>query len=144
MLKEIKSNDLIFSNEIEDDRTNTFLTLNDYDWMEYILKTRFRTEEQGILEVEFKYFGMVFSTMKVTQSFNGETKIYDYSFPTEVFQKYLVLYMTNHIKAWESTYAFNGEEEVIAFFNEVLKVGTITDGKHINPKDYENKQIPNK
>ena len=34
-LKEIKSEDLIFSNDIEDDRTNTYLNLYDYDWMDY-------------------------------------------------------------------------------------------------------------
>ena len=50
-LKKIRSEDLIFSNEIEDDRTNTYLTLNDYDWMNYNLSTRFRTEDMGVLEV---------------------------------------------------------------------------------------------
>lgn len=51
-LKKIRSEDLIFSNEIEDDRTNTYLTLNDYDWMNYNLSTRFKTEER---EVEVRY-----------------------------------------------------------------------------------------
>ena len=30
--------------------------------------------------------------------------------------------VANHIKAWDSTYAFNGEDEVINFFNEVTYV----------------------
>lgn len=137
MLKEIRAEDLIFSNEIEYDRTNTYLTLNDYDWMEYTLKTRFHTEEQGILNVEFDYFGFVFSTMKVTQLQNEKETIYDYSFPTDIFKKYLIQYLQKHIGSWDEQYAFNGEEEVISFFNEVLQVGTITDGVHINPKDYK-------
>ena len=64
-LKEIKSEDLIFSNDIEDDRTNTYLNLYDYDWMDYSLTTRFKTEDMGILNVKFNYFGMTTSTMEV-------------------------------------------------------------------------------
>lgn len=63
-LNKIRSEDLIFSNEIEDDRTNTYLTLNDYDWMNYNLSTRFRTEEMGVLEVEFEFCGFSTSQMK--------------------------------------------------------------------------------
>lgn len=59
-LKKIRSEDLIFSNEIEDDRTNTYLTLNDYDWMNYNLSTRFKTEEMGVLDVEFEFFGFFY------------------------------------------------------------------------------------
>jgi hypothetical protein len=59
----IKSEDLEFSNAIEDDRTNTYLTLHDYDWMNYSLSTKFKTKLYGILEVTFDYFGATFSTM---------------------------------------------------------------------------------
>ena len=45
MLKKIKKEDLIFSGEIKDDRANTYLRLNDYDWMNYVLETTFKTEE---------------------------------------------------------------------------------------------------
>ena len=71
-LKKIRSEDLIFSNEIEDDRTNTYLTLNDYDWMNYNLSTRFKTEEMGVLEVEFEFFGFSTSQMNVKQTLNGK------------------------------------------------------------------------
>ena len=74
-LKKIRSEDLVFSNEIEDDRTNTYLTLNDYDWMNYNLSTRFKTEEMGVLEIEFEYFGIVTSQMNVKQTLNG--KVYE-------------------------------------------------------------------
>ena len=57
MLYPIKAEELLFTNEIEDDRTNTYVHLLDYDWMQYTLETRFRTEAQGILEVSFEYFG---------------------------------------------------------------------------------------
>lgn len=60
-LKKIKSEDLIFGNEIEDDRINTYITLDDYDWMCYKLSTSFKTEEMGVLEVEFEYFGTITS-----------------------------------------------------------------------------------
>ncbi len=142
MLKEINAKDLIFSNEIEDDRTNTYLTLNDYDWMQYVLKTRFHTEEQGILDVEFEYFGFTFSTMKVVQSLNEKQTTYNYSYSTDIFERHIKEFLTNHIKAWSNNLAFNGEDEVISFFNEVLKEGMITDGHHINPDDpiYKNKE----
>lgn len=64
-LKKIKSDDLIFSLNIDDSGTNTFLSLDDYDWMNYRLKTRFRTNEMGILDVEFRYFGETTSRMTV-------------------------------------------------------------------------------
>ena len=57
ILHKIKSEDLIFSDDIEDDRTNTYLTLNDYDWMNYTLSTRFRTKDMGLLNVKFEYVG---------------------------------------------------------------------------------------
>lgn len=134
-LKEIVAEDLLFTNNIEDDRTNTYLSLNDYDWMQYLLTTRFRTEEQGVLEIEFEYFGCTFSTMKVVQTLNGEEATYNYSYSTDIFKKHIKEFLTNHMKAWSSRYAFNGEDEVISFFNEVLKEGTLTDGFHVNPDD---------
>lgn len=137
MLKPINAKDLIFSNEIEDDRTNTYLSLNDYDWMQYTLSTRFHTEEQGFLNVEFEYFGSNFSTMKVTQNLNGKEIIHNYSYSTDIFEKHLKEFLINHMKAWSDTYAFNGENEVISFFNEVLENGTITDGFYVNPDYYE-------
>lgn len=135
VLKEINAKDLIFSNEIEDDRTNTYLSLNDYDWMQYLLKTRFHTEEQGILDVEFEYFGCTFSTMKVIQNLNDEEIIHNYSYNTDIFEKHIKEFLTNHMNAWNEQYAFNGEDEVISFFNEVLKEGKVTDGFHVNPND---------
>ena len=124
-LKEIKSEDLIFSNEIEDDRINTYLNLYDYDWMDYSLTTRFKTKDMGVLNVKFNYFGMTTSTMEVEQTLNGITEKVTYEYSTDVFKKYIVIFLEKHISFWDNVYAFNGEEEVIKFFNEVLKHGQV-------------------
>lgn len=62
---------LIFSNTIEDACVNTYLKLDDYSWMNYVLKTRFRTEEQGVLKVKFEYSGFNISHMKAEQFVDG-------------------------------------------------------------------------
>lgn len=124
-LKKIKSEDLIFTNEIEDDRTNTYLNLYDYDWMDYSLTTRFKTEDMGVLDVKFNYFGMVSSTMEVEQTLNGITEKITYEYPTDIFKKYLVKFLEKHIRFWDEEYAFNGEEEVIEFFNDVFENGQV-------------------
>ena len=125
MLYPIKAEELLFTNEIEDDRTNTYLHLLDYDWMHYTLETRFRTEAQGILEVEFEYFGVITSSMTVKQTKDDKVTVYEFSYPTDIFQKYITEYMTAHIAAWNGTYAFNGEDYVIPFFNTVLNAGNL-------------------
>lgn len=125
ILEKIKSEDLIFSNELEDDRTNTYLHLYDYDWMTYSLSTKFCTKNMGVLEVDFQYYGFTISRMKIVQTCKNKTREIIYEYPTEIFQKYIIKFLEKHIKAWNDEYAFNGEEEVINFFNEVLEVGNI-------------------
>ena len=124
-LKKIKSEDLIFTNNIEDDRTNTYLNLYDYDWMDYSLTTRFKTEDMGALNVKFNYFGMVSSTMEVEQTLNGTNEKIVYEYPTDIFQKHIIKFLEKHIHFWDEKYAFNGEEEVIEFFNDVLENGRV-------------------
>ena len=124
-LKKIKSKDLIFSNGIEDDRTNTYLNLYDYDWMDYSLTTRFKTEDMGILNVKFNYFGMTISTMEVEQTLNGATEKVTYEYSTDIFKKHIVMFLEKHIRFWNEKYAFNGEEEVIGFFNDVIENGQV-------------------
>lgn len=122
-LSKIKPEDLIFSNELCDDRTNTYLNLSDYDWMKYVLSTRFNTEAFGILNVEFEYFGLTSSTMSVSQTINGVVEKVTYEYPTDIFSKHIIRFMQAHISSWGERYAFNGESYVIDFFNEVLEVG---------------------
>lgn len=124
-LKKINSEDLIFSNEIEDDRTNTYLNLYDYDWMDYSLTTRFKTEDMGVLNVKFNYFGMTTSAMEVEQTLNGITEKATYEYSTDIFKKYIVKFLEKHIRFWDEKYAFNGEEEVIEFFNDVIENGQV-------------------
>ncbi len=124
-LQKIKSEDLIFTNQTEDDRTNTYLTLHDYDWMEYSLITRFKTQNLGVLNVKFSYFGMVTSTMEVEQTLDNKTEKVTYEYSTEIFQKYIVKFLQKHISSWDDTYAFNGEDIVIEFFNDVIENATI-------------------
>lgn len=124
-LKIIKSEDLLFSNEIEDDRTNTYLNLYDYDWMDYCLTTRFKTEEMGVLDVKFEYFGMTTSHMEVKQTLNDTVDEIIYEYSSDIFRKYLIRFLEKHIKFWDEKYAFNGEKEVIDFFNEVIEKGKI-------------------
>ena len=137
MLKPITEEDLIFSYEIENDRTNTYVELNDYDWMQYLIKTRFTTKDQGILDIQFEYCGMIISSMTVEQILNNETKKIVYAYSTDIFKKNLITFLKAHIKSLENTYAFNGEKLVINFFNEVLESGYLTDGKDLT------KKIPN-
>ena len=124
-LKLIKSEDLIFSNELEDDRTNTYLHLFDYDWMQYTLITRFKTKEMGILNVKFEYFGSTKSTMEVEQTLDDLRRTIVYQYSTDIFEKHIITFLQNHIRSWDSTYAFNGEQEVIDFFNDVIVNGKV-------------------
>lgn len=124
-LEKINSNDLIFSGDIEDDRTNTYLHLYDYDWMDYNLTTRFKTEALGVLNVKFNYFGMTTSTMEVEQNLDGNVEKVTYEYSTDIFEKHIIKFLNKHIVSWGNKYAFNGEEEVIEFFNDVIGNGTI-------------------
>ena len=116
---------MIFSGDIEDDRTNTYLHLYDYDWMDYNLSTRFKTETLGVLNVKFSYFGMTTSTMEVEQNLGGNIEKITYEYSTDIFEKHIVKFLNKHISFWSSKYAFNGEEEVLEFFNDVIENGTI-------------------
>ena len=124
-LNKIKSEDLIFSGDLEDDRTNTFLTLNDYDWMNYTLQTRFKTDALGELQVKFSYYGFTTSDMEVTRIKGDVTEEYKYTYPTDLFQNHITSLMMKHIASWNSEYAFNGEDEVIDFFNDVVEQGEL-------------------
>lgn len=126
-LPTIKKDELLFSGELEDDRVNTSLKLDDYDWMSYKLDTRFRTEALGTLNVEFEYFGSNTSRMVVSQTKDKNTHTYIYNYPTDIFQKYITEFLTKHLAAWDSRYAFNGGDIVLAFYNEVIEKGTLAD-----------------
>lgn len=133
-LEKIKAEDLWFSGELEDDRTNTYLSLNDYDWMEYNLTTRFKTKKYGELKVSFVYNGLVESTMEIEQNLEGEKYCYAYAFDSDIFIKYLKQFLTKHIEQWDNEFAFNGEDIVIDFYNKIIEKGKIFQ-ESINIKD---------
>lgn len=125
-LKKINKEDLIFSGAIEDDRTNTYLNLNDYDWMHYTLKTRFKTKDLGVLDVVFEYYGATESVMTVVQTNSNIVTTYTYRYATDIFQEYIVKFLQKHIASWNEEYAFYGEDIVIEFYNTVLEKGTLS------------------
>lgn len=134
-LSPIKSEELIFSNDIEDDRVCTSVTLNDYDWASYNMATRFNTKENGIIRVQWNHFLMTTAVMMVTQLKDNKLTYYYVEFDSDIFGKYLKKYMEEHMKQWEpNTYAFNGKDVVIDFFNEVLEKGNLC-GKAVTDKD---------
>ena len=126
MLNKINKKDLIFSDICEDSCTNTQLKLDDYDWMTYTLCTKFRTKEMGILYVTFEYCGFTDSFMNVEQTTPKNKQLsYSYVFSSELFKEYLIKFMTTHIESWDTNFAFNGEQIVVDFFNEVLDNGNL-------------------
>ena len=124
-LKKIDANKLIFSGLPMDDRTNTYLSLEDYDWMTYVLQTQFKTEKMGILRVKFEFLGVTSSTMTVEQTYKGIVQEYQYEFLSDIFQKYIVRYLKKQINCWETVEVFNGEDEVVEFYNEVIEKGKL-------------------
>jgi hypothetical protein len=125
VLEEIKAEDLIFSGDIEDDRTNTYLRLDDYDWMNYVLSTRFTTKEYGCLEVRFEYAGFGVCLMVVDQTHGDQYIKYTYKYQTDTFKKHITDFLMAHIASWDDKYAFNGEKYVLDFYNDVISHGTL-------------------
>ena len=102
------------SNDIDIFDTNLFL--EDYDWMHYTLSSRMPTKAYGVITVEFEYFGVGSSTMKV----KTDKKIYTYQFDTKLFRKHIIIFMQKHMQQWGDKHAFFGIEEVVNFYNAVL------------------------
>lgn len=125
-LQQINAEDLIFSGEIEDSCTNTRLTLADYDWMNYTLSTKFKTAAMGQLNVVFEYRGCTTSLMEVEQHLHNQATKFVYEFSTELFEDHIAAFLVNHIRSWDSEFAFDGEKYVIDFFNDVIKNGELT------------------
>ncbi|WP_029542220.1 hypothetical protein [Selenomonas sp. AB3002] len=94
----------------------TKLELHDYDWNNYKLSAKMSTKEYGELKIEFTDLGIEPCFMKV----ENENVIYSFEFISAIFQEHIVSYIQKHIKSWGETYTFNGAEEVIDFYNDVL------------------------
>lgn len=119
-LQPIKKEDLIFLNTLYDDQTHTYLNLVDCQWMNYKLETTFRTEDLGELGIVFLYYGCTESEMEVDQHISNTTIHHSYRYPTNIFKKHICRYMQAHIDSWNEKYAFDGEQYVLDFYNEVI------------------------
>ena len=99
------------------DRIYTYLTMMDYDWMHYRIQAEIPLE--GVMMVvEFSYFGNDTSGMIVEI---GDSSV-EYSFSTDVFERYLKLYFDRQVEAIKpGTAAFYGGDLVLEFYNEVLE-----------------------
>lgn len=124
-LEKIKNKDVLHFDNPEYGGIGTCFCLSDYDWMSYKLTTRFRTEKTGVINVKFEYFGLIESTMTVIQILNGVPEEIIYVYSTDIFKKYHIKFLERHIRSWNDEYAFDGQDIVVDFFNEVLDVGTI-------------------
>ena len=120
-LMKIRNEDLIFENKCFEDRINTELQLLDYDWMTYNLKTMFPTKNQGKLKVLFWYCGIRDSFMEVEQEVNGKIEKIEYEYVTDIFVKYIIKFMSQHLSQWRNESVFNGGDLVIDFFNDVIE-----------------------
>ena len=101
-------------NEI--DLYSTDVVLKDYDWMNYKLLLRMSTKDYGDMKIEFEYFGSQVSSMKV----ETDEKTYEFSFNSDLFQEHIIKYLQKHIQHWSGGHAFNGIEEAVDFYNDVL------------------------
>lgn len=61
--------------------------------------------------------------MEVIQTKNNISKIYVYEYPTDVFQKYIRLFLKRHIDCLKNAFSFNAEDIVLYFFNDVIQIG---------------------
>ena len=118
----IDKNDLIFENKPLKDRINTKLTLLDTDWMTYELEASFRTKTQGELNVRFTCCGVVEAEMYVKQVSNEIYREYTYFFSSDVFEKYILKFMTHHLEQWKNKEVFYGGDIVLEFYNEVIRL----------------------
>ena len=94
-LPKLTSKDMRYENKYGYDRLYSELTLTDTDWMNYKLTARFNTK-YGRFFLSFEYFGADFSTLKATLQNESRTDTYTYEYSTDLFEKYIVRYLTDH------------------------------------------------
>ncbi len=119
----IKREDLMFTGDLEDDRTNVCVSLDDYDWMRYVFTTRFRTMTYGQLHVCIEYFGSQICTMDIKQTTPADNTVitYRYKFSSELFVKHYKKYLNAHMSSIDDKYAFSGETFILDFYNDIIK-----------------------
>lgn len=117
----IDTAELLFTGNMEDDRTNCYVALDDYDWMMYTFKTSFKTLKYGLLQIYIEFAGSNWSYMDVTQKKDTAMRILRYRFNTEIFKKHIKSYLKKHIANWDNLYAFDPEDEIVDFYNDIIE-----------------------
>lgn len=79
----------------------------------------------GWFFLSFEYSGANFSTLKATLQNESRTVTYTYEYSTDLFEKYIVRYLTDQINAWKTSSVFYAEKLVLDFYNEVLTLLSI-------------------
>ena len=123
-LPKLTSKDMRYENKYGYDRLYSELTLTDTDWMNYKLTARFNTK-YGRFFQSIEYFCADFSTLKATLQNESRTDTYTYEYSTDLFEKYIVRYLTDQINAWKTSSVFYAEKLVLDFYNEVLTLLSI-------------------
>ena len=98
------------------DEFATTVELDDYDWMNYKLKTWLPTKAYGDIVIEFEYNGVSPCTMTI----ETKKKKYRFNFDTALFQEHIIKFLQKHIEHWDGEYAFSGREEAVNFYNAVI------------------------
>ena len=109
-----------FSRTPLDESVTSDLLLYDYGWMHYKLISFLPTRKYGDLELCFSYFGSTTSGLYVKQTMGNKVRSHRITFDTDIFEKYITMYMEKHIAQWKNVYAFFGGEIVVEFYNYVL------------------------
>lgn len=118
-------NTIRLSSLVPDSNVITKLVLKDYEWMTYKLSAKIETIQYGNLTIKFNSCGTTTSDMKVISSKDRVVETYTYTYDTNLFDKHISRYLTNHILSFISNSTFNGENDVINFYNDVIKYGKI-------------------
>ena len=132
-LEPLTIDDMYFTDEIEDDRINTKVQLNDYDWMFYIYDTRFPTLKIGTLSIRFESDGFTTTFMYVKQFLPKYiTKLEDnyvikhiYEFSSDIFDKYMAKDLNERYLniVNKNSYAYNNGLLMLEWYNEILEKG---------------------
>lgn len=103
------------------DRLITKLVLDDYDWMNYQFTVWLPTKTQGFLEAKAEYYGFTNARFLVSQKIADKKYIHEIEFDADLFVEFLKKFMAEHLKHWDNTYAFCGEEMAVEFYNKILE-----------------------
>ena len=123
VLKAIRSSDLLCPNSYQKSKAGTQFVLSHASQITCSLSTQFRTKECGILDIDFINLDMFASTMEVIQHKNNQEKEYIYEYSTDIFKKYICAFTRKQINCIDAGAKFNGEEIVLEFYNEVIRIG---------------------